>query len=68
MRSERACSLARHLGALAQNGLSTHSVQWMERSSDDSANRRITLAEAFLTADSIIDIMRNVAGGMVVLS
>ncbi|MGC6510882.1 MAG: adenylosuccinate lyase [Myxococcota bacterium] len=66
MRSERACSLARHLFALAQNGLSTHSVQWMERSLDDSANRRITLAEAFLTADSIVDIMRNVAGGMVV--
>ena len=66
MRSERACSLSRHLMALAQNGLMTHSVQWMERSLDDSANRRITLAEAFLTADAILDIMRNVASGMVV--
>lgn len=66
MRSERACSLSRHLGALVYNTLSTHSVQWMERSLDDSANRRITLAEAFLTADAVIDIMHNVASGLVV--
>ena len=66
MRSERACSLSRHLGSLVYNTLSTHSVQWMERSLDDSANRRITLAEAFLTADAVIDIMHNVASGLVV--
>jgi len=66
MRSERACSLSRFLINLAANALQTHSVQWMERSLDDSANRRLSLGQAFLAADAIVGIMRNVADGMIV--
>jgi adenylosuccinate lyase len=66
MRSERACALSRHLMNQSLNAVHTHAVQWMERSLDDSANRRLSLGEAFLAADAILDIMRNVAGGLVV--
>ena len=66
MRSERACSLARFLMNQAGNALQTHAVQWMERSLDDSANRRLSLGQSFLAADAIVDIMHNVASGMVV--
>ena len=66
MRSERACSLARHLMNQSLNGVHTHSVQWMERSLDDSANRRLSLSEGFLTADAILRIMSNVCAGLVV--
>ena len=51
MRSERICSLARHLITLAQDTAHTAAVQWMERTLDDSAVRRIALAEAFLATD-----------------
>ncbi|KAG7210146.1 hypothetical protein KM043_011707 [Ampulex compressa] len=66
MRSERCCSIARHLMTLANNALQTAATQWMERTLDDSANRRITLAEAFLSADVILMTLENITEGLVV--
>jgi len=66
MRSERICSLARHLMTLHQNALGTASVQWFERTLDDSANRRVTLPEAFLAADIVLTTLQNVSEGLVV--
>lgn len=68
MRAERCCSFGRHLMALVQDALMTHSVQWMERTLDDSANRRISLSEAFLTADVMLTTLQNVSEGLVVYS
>ncbi|MGH7539860.1 MAG: lyase family protein, partial [Gemmatimonadota bacterium] len=66
MRSERICALARHLMVLELDGAWTASVQWMERTLDDSANRRISLPEAYLATDAILVLLRNVASGFVV--
>lgn len=66
MRSERCCSIARHLMTLANNALQTAATQWMERTLDDSAIRRITLAEAFLSADALLMTLQNITEGLVV--
>ncbi|XP_029168883.1 adenylosuccinate lyase [Nylanderia fulva] len=66
MRSERCCSVARHLMTLVNNVLHTAATQWMERTLDDSANRRVTLAEAFLSADAILMTLQNITEGLVV--
>ena len=64
MRSERVCSLARYLMSLPVNSAMTHATQWFERTLDDSANRRIVLGEAFLTADVILSLIANIADGI----
>ena len=64
MRSERICSLARYLMADAMNAPMTASLQWMERTLDDSANRRISIPEGFLCADAIIRLAQNVTDGL----
>lgn len=66
MRSERIASLARYIIADAQNAAMTSSAQWFERTLDDSANKRISVPEAFLATDAILTIYLNIAGGMVV--
>ncbi|KAK9727974.1 adenylosuccinase ade13 [Basidiobolus ranarum] len=66
MRCERICSLSRHLMILVQDALATSSVQWLERTLDDSAIRRISIPEAYLTADILLTILQNVFDGMVV--
>ncbi|MBQ7870971.1 MAG: adenylosuccinate lyase [Oscillospiraceae bacterium] len=64
MRCERICSLARYLMADAMNAPMTAAVQWMERSLDDSANRRISMPEGFLCADAILHLAQNVTAGL----
>lgn len=66
MRSERCCALARHLITLHSNAANTHAVQWMERTLDDSANRRLTLSESFLAADACLLTLLNISQGLVV--
>lgn len=66
MRSERICSLARYLIADAQNAPMTASTQWLERTLDDSANRRISMPEGFLCADAILRLAQNVTDGLLV--
>ncbi len=64
MRCERICSLSRYLMADAANASMTASAQWLERTLDDSANRRISLPEAFLCADAVLRLCRNVVRGL----
>ena len=64
MRSERICSLARYLMADAMNAPMTASTQWLERTLDDSANRRISMPEGFLCADAILRLAQNVTDGL----
>jgi adenylosuccinate lyase len=66
MRSERVCSLSRHLITLSSNAANTCATQWLERTLDDSANRRVTIPEAFLTADIVLSLLLNIFTGMVV--
>ncbi len=66
MRSERISSLARYVIVNALNPAITASTQWFERTLDDSANRRISIPEAFLAVDAILNIYNNIADGIVV--
>ena len=64
MRSERICSLSRYLMADAMNAPMTASTQWLERTLDDSANRRISMPEGFLCADAVLRLCKNVTNGI----
>jgi adenylosuccinate lyase len=64
MRTERMTSLARYLISLPPNAAQTAAEQWLERTLDDSANRRVSIPQAFLTADAILHLWLNVAGGL----
>ena len=64
MRSERICSLSRYLMTDAMNAPLTASVQWLERTLDDSANRRISMPEGFLCADAVLRLCKNVSNGI----
>ena len=66
MRSERIASLARFVMVDALNPAITASVQWFERTLDDSANKRLSIPEAFLAVDGILDLCLNVVDGLVV--
>lgn len=66
MRSERVTALARWLISMAANPPHTAAGQWLERTLDDSANRRLSLSESFLTADAILRIVHNIGDGLVV--
>ena len=66
MRSERICSLARFVLSLQSSPAATLATQWLERTLDDSANRRLVLPQAFLAIDAVLLLYRNVAEGLVV--
>ncbi|KAL8943825.1 MAG: hypothetical protein Q9216_000818 [Gyalolechia sp. 2 TL-2023] len=66
MRSERLCSLGRQLVNLAHNTEDTFAAQWLERSLDDSAVRRSSIPEMFLSADALIILLNNICSGLVV--
>jgi adenylosuccinate lyase len=66
MRAERMCALGRFAMSLAANGDQTAATQWMERTLDDSANRRLVIPQAFLATDAILILLENVASGLVV--
>lgn len=66
MRSERLCGLARHVMVNTLNPAFTSSTQWFERTLDDSANRRLSIAEGFLAIDSVLRIYLNILDGIVV--
>lgn len=66
MRSERVCALSRYIISLSSNPYYTHAVQWFERTLDDSANRRLSIAESFLAADAVMELLLNITSGLVV--
>ena len=66
MRAERMCGLARFVISLSSSAAQTAATQWMERTLDDSANRRLTIPQAFLATDAILILYRNVVDGLVV--
>ena len=66
MRAERLCGLGRFLMSLPANAAQTAATQWLERTLDDSVNRRLVLSQAFLTADAALRIAQNLADGLVV--
>lgn len=66
MRAERICGLARHVIALSFDTAMTAATQWLERTLDDSSNRRISIPEAFLASDAVLVLLENVFSGLVV--
>ena len=66
MRSERICALSRYVMSLPVNTAFTAATQWMERTLDDSANRRIVIAQAFLAVDAILNLYMNISENLVV--
>lgn len=66
MLSERICALSRHVITNSLNPALTAAAQWMERSLDDSANKRLAIPEAFLAVDAILEIYRKISSGLVV--
>jgi adenylosuccinate lyase len=66
MRAERMCGLARFVSSLVASGAQTAATQWLERTLDDSANRRLSLPQAFLGTDAVLRLALNLASGLVV--
>tara|TARA_A100001037_G_scaffold88931_1_gene80632 strand:+ start:31146 stop:32531 length:1386 start_codon:yes stop_codon:yes gene_type:complete len=66
MRAERICALARHVITLSIDPAFTAATQWLERTLDDSANRRLSVPDAFLALDGCLVLLENIAGRMVV--
>jgi adenylosuccinate lyase len=64
MRCERACGLGRFLISLASSAAQTAATQWLERTLDDSVNRRLILPQAFLASDGLLRLLLNVTGGL----
>lgn len=66
MRSERVCALARFVISLQSSTANTAATQWMERTLDDSANRRLVIPQAFLAIDAVLILLENISRGLVV--
>jgi adenylosuccinate lyase len=66
MRAERMCALSRHVITLSLDPAFTAATQWLERSLDDSANRRLSIPDAYLTVDAVLVLLENVGSGLIV--